>query len=607
MNSQNPSLALLSWLQSIVDNTSDAIMIADPELHIVKWNPALEELLPQYTDTIAGKNMIDLLHNLCCADCGINRKIHHIIETGVLEEEILLSHPSGKMLQLACYVHKLPDTNRPSAIVVIIQCLQKQIKRTLSNTNDCESIYFSYLENSLAPAWVTDEEGSTLFMNRQARRIWRIHKNYRLKNVYELFPKHIADEFIASDKTVLRTNQSLAFVIESIRDDGSPGYFMLHKFLLPLNGNKRLIAGQAIDITAEKQAEEAMRKSSERFSYVAKVVSDCIWDWDMETGKVYRSEALMTLTGYTRDEIEGTLDWWEDKTHPEDREISMYKFKNFINLGHTYCDAEYRFQCADGRYRNFADKGYIIYKEGKPIRAIGVVQDVTEQKKMEAKVLREKIQKEKEITQAVIRTQDHVSNELAKELHDNVNQILSVAHLMIDCAQPLDCQDKEGYIKKSKEYILLAINEIREISKSLNSSRIKEELLGPVEEIVSNLRLSLHFNVQFDFDAEVEKFLSHDQKLMAFRIVQEQTNNIIKYAEASEIIIALSIKNNSFHLSIKDNGKGFDQETAKSGIGLINIRNRVEALSGSLNITTSPGKGCCIDISLPPRCQHAIL
>jgi PAS domain S-box-containing protein len=596
--------ASLPWLQTILNNTSDAIMIADSELHLVKWNPALEELLRKYPGSIAGKNIIDLLRNFCCADSTINGKIQHVIKNGFLEEEILLHHPNGKTLQLACYAHKLPDTNRLSAIVVIIQDLEKQLRRTLSDTDNYTSIYFSYLENSLAPAWITDEDGSTLFMNVQARRIWNIHKEYRFKNVSELFPGHVADKFIASDRMVLDAGQSLAFVIESIREDGSPGYFMLHKFLLPPIGEKRLIAGQAIDITAEKKAEEAMRESSERFSYVAKAVSDCIWDWDMQTGKVYRSEALMTLTGYTREQIEDTLDWWERKTHPEDRGISMYKLKNFVDHGHTYCDAEYRFQCADGRYRHFTDKGYIIYKDGKPIRAIGVVQDITEQKRMEAKILREKIQKEKEITQAVIAAQDHVSNELANELHDNVNQILSVANLMLDCAQPPECEDREGYIKKSKEYILLAINEIRKISKSLNSTRIKEGLLGPVEEIVSNLRLGLSPNTRFEFDPGVETFLSHDQKLMAFRIIQEQTNNIIKYAEASQISIGLYRKNNSFHLVIKDNGKGFDLETAKNGIGLINIRNRVEAFNGTLNITTSPGKGCCINIVLPPCCEH---
>jgi len=227
------------------------------------------------------------------------------------------------------------------------------------------------------------------------------------------------------------------------------------------------------------------------------------------------------------------------------------------------------------------------------------VHDITEQKKMEAKLLRQKIQKEKEITQAVIAAQDHVSNELGKELHDNVSQILSTANIMLDYFQQKNCEDKEDCLKKSKEYILLAIKEIRKISKSLNTSRIKEELLGPVEEIVSNLRLSLPVSIKLDFDLTLEKLLSPGQKLMVFRIIQEQTNNIIKYAQASELVIAVKKKNNSFHLVIQDDGKGFDLKEVKNGIGLTNIRNRVEAFNGSLNIISSSGQGCCIDILVP--------
>lgn len=474
---------------------------------------------------------------------------------------------------------------------------------TISSRFHCESIYSSYLENSLAPAWIIDEDGHVLFINERARRIWNIDQWYKHKNIFELFPAPVAEEFNASDKAVLETGQPLAFVIESRREDGSPGYFMLHKFLLPTEGNKRLIAGQAIDITAEKQAEEAARKSSERFLYVAKAVSECIWDWDIETGKIYRSEALMTLTGYTPKEIEGSLDWWETKTHPDDREASITKFRNFVKEGRSYCNAEYRFLCASGKYRYFADKGYIIYKNGQPVRAIGIVQDITEQKKAEAKRLRDKIQKEKEITRAVIAAQDHVSNELAKELHDNVNQILSVANLMLNCVQQ-NCEENKDYIEKSKGYVLLAINEIRKISKTLNTSRIKEELLGPVQEIIANLRLSLGLTISLEFDPEVEKLMSHEQKLMVFRIIQEQTNNIVKYAEAQEVFISVSKKNDAFHLVIKDNGKGFDLPTARNGIGLTNIRNRVGAFSGSLSITTAAGKGCCMEVSIPM--SHAI-
>lgn len=604
MNNLNLSLTSPSWLQSVLNNTPDAIMIADRDFHVVKWNQALEELLPQKSDTFAGKNMLDLLHRLCCDKCGISDKLHQMLENGTLEEDILLTRPDGKLLQLSCYMHKLPGTDRLSAIVVIIQGLQKQIQRDDLPGIFNESLYFSYLENSLAPAWISDEDGHALFINDLARQIWKLDDTYRFKHLYELFPEHIAEEFLASDKVVFETNQPIAFVAPSIRKDGSPGFYMLHKFLLPFNTTKRLIAGQAIDITEEINMREELKKSNERFSYVVNAISDCIWDWDLETGKICRSESLMTLTGYSPEDIKDSLDWWEEKIHPQDRKAAMDKIKNFIRRGHSYCDAEYRFRSADNKYRYFTDKGYIVYKDGKPVRAIGVVHDITEQKKLEAKLLRQKIQKQKEITQAVIAAQDHVSNELGKELHDNVSQILSTAKIMLDSFQQKECEDKEDCLKKSEEYILLAINEIRKISKSLNTSRIKEELLGPVDEIVSNLRLSLPVSVNLDFDLVLEKHLSAEQKLMIYRIIQEQTNNIIKYAQASKIVIAVKKKNNSLHLVVQDDGKGFDLKEAKSGIGLTNIRNRVEAFNGSLNIITSSGKGCCIEIMVPLIIRH---
>jgi PAS domain S-box-containing protein len=465
-----------------------------------------------------------------------------------------------------------------------------------------ESIFHSYLDNSLAPGWITDEDGHALFMNKLARQIWRLDETYRYKHVCELFPKQIAVEFLASDREVLDTSKPIAFVIPSIRIDGSPGFYMLHKYLLPLNTSKRMVAGQAIDITEEINMREELRKSNERFSYVAKAVSDCIWDWDIETGQVYRSEALMALTGYTARDIEGSLDWWEEKIHPKDRRWVMDKLHSFVKQGHLYCDAEYQFRCADNSYKFFVDKGYIIYHDGKPVRAIGVVHDITEKKKWEARLLRQKIQQQKKNSRAIIAAQEHVSNELGKELHDNVNQILASAGIMIDFAINNNCEHTRYCLGKSRQYVQLAIEELRKISKSLNTSVVKEMgLIKPVEEIITNVKLHRPVTVRFECEPILEQQLLGEQKLMIYRIIQEQTNNIIKYAEATEVSIVVKRKTNLLHLIIQDNGKGFDLKQVKRGIGLANIRNRVEAFNGSLNIITSPGQGCCLEITIPKK------
>lgn len=488
----------------------------------------------------------------------------------------------------------MPDPN--------IQDYILQLNKAESFRKLSESLFCSYLDNSLAPAWIYDEDGYAIFMNKLAKQIWRIDETYHYKHMNELFPRRHADQFLASDKTVLETNRAISFVISSTRMDGSPGYFMLQKYLLPINTTKRIIAGQAIDITEEINTREELRKSNERFSYVAKAVSDCIWDWDIETGQVYRSEALMALTGYSGRDIQGSLGWWEGKIHPEDRQQAMDKLHTFVAQGHLYCDAEYRFRCADNKYRSFMDKGYIIYLDGKPVRAIGIVHDITEKKKLEARLLRNKIRHQKVISRAIIAAQDNVCNELGKELHDNVNQILASANIMLDYAQHNSDENSKMCLDKSRQYLQLAIEEIRKLSKSLNTSAVKDMgLINQVEEIVNNMKLSRPVSVRVECDSALEEKINSELKLMIYRIIQEQTNNIIKYAEATEVIISIRKKRTSLHLSIKDNGKGFDVNQSKKGIGLANIKNRVEAFNGSLNITSSPGIGCSLEINIPKK------
>jgi signal transduction histidine kinase len=86
---------------------------------------------------------------------------------------------------------------------------------------------------------------------------------------------------------------------------------------------------------------------------------------------------------------------------------------------------------------------------------------------------------------------------------------------------------------------------------------------------------------------------------MIFRIVQEATNNIIKYAHAKQVKIILKEEQNAVHLTISDDGKGFDTSLQSKGIGFVNIYNRVDAFGGEATIVSSPGNGCTVRIQFP--------
>jgi signal transduction histidine kinase len=299
-------------------------------------------------------------------------------------------------------------------------------------------------------------------------------------------------------------------------------------------------------------------------------------------------------------EIQSGLDWWFNKIHPEDKERVKGKVQEYLTGNKQSWEDEYRFLCADGTYKVLFDKGFFIYKDGKPVRIIGAIQDITERKKLEQQLLNEKIKQQRIINKTTIAAQEEERDNISKELHDNVNQLLMSTKLYINMARK---QPELAYdlLTKAEEYQLLAIEEIRKLSKKLNSSMVK--VLGlkkSIQEIVNSFKQLHDIPVNFEFHDELDDLLMDEQKLMLFRIVQEQSNNIRKYANAERVSIGLTRKDDRICLVISDDGVGFKLDEIKSrGIGLTNIASRVNVLGGEYKIETYPGNGCTLSVYFP--------
>ena len=115
--------------------------------------------------------------------------------------------------------------------------------------------------------------------------------------------------------------------------------------------------------------------------------------------------------------------------------------------------------------------------------------------------------------------------------------------------------------------------------------------------IINNNKIK-QFKIKFKFD-ELCNMVNDDIQINLYRIVQEQMKNIVKYAGAKKIEIAVTRSNGSISLRVFDNGKGFDMKTIKNGIGLSNIKKRAESLSGKFLLNSASGKGCEIIVEIP--------
>jgi PAS domain S-box-containing protein len=150
-----------------------------------------------------------------------------------------------------------------------------------------------------------------------------------------------------------------------------------------------------------KRTENALRKSEERFELMARATNDAVWDWDIATDRLWWNVGVRSFLGYPPDTMGADIRWWHEHIHPEDRERITSGLRAVTESGGRFWLDEYRFLCADGSYAYVFDRGYVLHDEdGKSIRMIGAMMDITDRKRAE-EALRE--------TNETLRTLVHAS------------------------------------------------------------------------------------------------------------------------------------------------------------------------------------------------------
>jgi PAS domain S-box-containing protein len=130
-----------------------------------------------------------------------------------------------------------------------------------------------------------------------------------------------------------------------------------------------------------------IKESNERYDIVAKATSDTIWDWKMEDDSFIWNKGIQGIFGYKKEDVGKTSKWWFDRIHPEDSLKMSVKLYSFLEQKTEKWQDEYRFQCADGSYKYVFDRGFLVKdSNGKLIRMIGAIQDITKQKEEEQRL-----------------------------------------------------------------------------------------------------------------------------------------------------------------------------------------------------------------------------
>ncbi len=212
----------------------------------------------------------------------------------------------------------------------------------------------------------------------------------------------------------------------------------------------------------------------------------------------------------------------------------------------------------------------------------------------------EMLKQEKLRLKTVILTQETERKRIALELHDGLGQMLSAARLNVAA---LDGKNENGKNQFNNALTLIddSCRELRNISHDIMPALlVKSGLISAVEELAAKSGSSSALSIHIDHDENIGR-LQQETEINIFRIIQELLNNIIKYAEATEVHIQFIREDQYLSLLMEDNGKGFDKNilATSKGNGWHNIQSRLELIQGTIEIDSQLGNGTVVHIEVP--------
>ncbi|HJP93775.1 MAG TPA: PAS domain S-box protein [Pyrinomonadaceae bacterium] len=350
-------------------------------------------------------------------------------------------------------------------------------------------------------------------------------------------------------------------------------------------------------IAERKRAEVALRQSEERYRELFENARDAIYVHDLEGNYIRVNRAAEKLSGYTRDEIVG------------------HNFVEFLSAEHVFhvrdrfCaklarQGETTYECdvitKDGRRIPIEVSSRAIYENGVIVGVQGTARDITERK-----VAQDALQM---FSRHLIDAQEDERRRIARELHDQIGQVLTAVKMNLHTVQRVCGVSEAGsYIRDNIEAVDEALRMVRDLSVDLRPPILDDlGLVTALRWYVERYRKRTGLEVQVSIElTDQDERLPRDLETACFRIAQEALTNIVRHARATQVSLQLAKDGNVLMLSVKDNGVGFDPKSLRTRaprvatLGLISMQERAHTAGGTIEIESAVSRGTEVRFRLP--------
>ena len=361
------------------------------------------------------------------------------------------------------------------------------------------------------------------------------------------------------------------------------------------SGGPARVVGVHIDVTERNSAEEALRKSEEKFRRVVEHIGDALFVDNFEGQVVFANERFLNLFGYSREELPDIK--LEDYVAPEYRATLRDRHDQRVRGEAVPTHFEYEGFRRDGKRMWLeADVVPVTDENGNRIGTQSALRDVTERKRAEEAL--------SGMTRKLLEAQEQERTRIARELHDDINQRMALLAIEVQRWSqqlPESAVDLHGHIHHACQRLSELSRDIQALSHRLHSSKL--EYLGIVTAIKSFCKeLSEHHKVVVNFiHSNIPDTVPAEISLCLFRVTQEALQNAVKHSGSRHFSVELRSTGEEIHLTVSDLGAGFEPQEAmnRRGLGLISMRERLRLVGGELSITSQPKRGTTIHARVP--------
>ena len=372
--------------------------------------------------------------------------------------------------------------------------------------------------------------------------------------------------------------------------DGARRVLLMHVKRVAIRHGTILYACR--DITERKEADYAYRRNEERLRLALEAAKAATWDWDVPTGEMSWSPDTHRMFGAASGRSP-SLDSFLDCVHPLDRESVATTVKEAM-AGATSYETEFRVVGDDQSERWVLGKGR-AFRNGKPLRMLGVFVDVSERHRVE--------EERRDLGGRLINAHETERRRLSRELHDGVGQRLAL--MSVELARLR--QEVVGtppilqQVRRLSEHIEEVGSELHRLSHELHPAWLEQlGLVASLRRICSELSDAGGISILLEIE-EIPAVLTNEVALAVYRIAQEALHNIVKHSAAAHATVRLEADRADIVLSVIDDGQGFDPlaERTMKGVGLISMRERVGQVAGQMTLTSKPNQGTRIQVRVP--------